>query len=78
VESSIDGPETLGLVLREARHRHNLSQEELARRLGISQRYVSELEAGKSGILMKRLFQIMLELDVSLTAEIRRSHDGHE
>ena len=77
MRSNVENPETLGLVLREARHQHELSQEELARRLGISQRYVSELEGGKPGILMQRLFEIMRELDISLTAEIRRPGNQH-
>ena len=77
MRSKVDGPDTLGLILREARHQHDISQEELARRLGISQRYVSELESGKPGILMSRLFTIMRELDITLTAEIHQPGTHH-
>lgn len=72
MRSSVDTPETLGVVLREARHQRRLSQEELAQNLGVSQRYISELENGKPGILMNRLFRILRELGVDLSAEIKR------
>jgi len=37
--------------------------------LGISQKWVWEMEQGKPGILMDRLFQIMEKVGVTLTAE---------
>ena len=45
------------------------SQRELADMLGISQKWVWEMEQGKPGILMERLFQILGKTGVNLSAE---------
>ena len=44
---------------------------ELAERLGTTQRYIWEIEAGKPSIFMARLFAMMREVDVELSATIR-------
>ena len=55
-------------TVRQVRHRRSLSQEELARRCGISRQFLGLIEAGKSvptiGIAMK----IARELDATLAA----------
>jgi len=52
-------------------------QRELARRLGTTQKYVWELEAGKPSIVMDRLFAAMRETGMDLTATITpRSENG--
>ena len=52
----VTSAESLGRILQQARLLSGLSQRELARRLGTTQKYVWELEAGKPSILMDRLF----------------------
>ena len=50
----VTSAESLGRILQQARLLSGLSQRELARRLGTTQKYVWELEAGKPSILMDR------------------------
>jgi HTH-type transcriptional regulator/antitoxin HipB len=66
----VTSPESLGRILQQARLLSGLSQRELARRLGTTQKYVWELEAGKPSIVMDRLFAAMRETGMELTATI--------
>jgi hypothetical protein len=66
----VTSAESLGRILQQARLLSGLSQRELATRLGTSQKYVWELEAGKPSILMDRLFAAMRETGMELTATI--------
>lgn len=66
----VTGPESLGRILQQARMLAGLSQRDLAERLGTTQKYVWELEAGKPSILMDRLFAAMREVNMDLTATI--------
>jgi HTH-type transcriptional regulator / antitoxin HipB len=66
----VTSAESLGRILQQARLLSGLSQRELARRLGTTQKYVWELEAGKPSILMDRLFAAMRETGMELTATI--------
>jgi len=45
------------------------SQRELAKMLGVSQKWVWEMEQGKPGLLMERLFKILEINGITLTAE---------
>jgi len=45
------------------------SQRDLAQMLGISQKWVWEMEQGKPGILMDRLFLILEKTGITLSAE---------
>lgn len=67
----VTGAESLGRILQQARLLRGLSQRELAERLGTTQRYIWEIEAGKPSIFMERLFAMMREVDVELSATIR-------
>jgi len=67
----VTSPESLGRILQQARLLHGLSQRELAERMGTTQRYIWEIEAGKPSILMERLFAMMRETEVELTATVR-------
>jgi HTH-type transcriptional regulator / antitoxin HipB len=67
----ITSPESLGRILQQARLLAGLSQRELAQRLGTTQKYIWELEAGKPSIVMARLFAAMRETGMELTATIR-------
>jgi len=60
----------LGRILQQARLVSGLSQRELADRLGTTQRYVWEMEAGKPSIFVDRLFAVMRETGMELTATI--------
>lgn len=70
-QGTVSSAESLGRILQQARLLNGLSQRELAARLGISQRYVWEIEAGKPSIFMERLFAYMQETGVELTARIK-------
>lgn len=57
----------LGLMVYGIRTSAGLSQVELARRLGVTQRYLSELETGKPKVLNDRLFQVLEQLGIELS-----------
>lgn len=69
-EGQISSPEALGRFLQQARLLNGWSQRELAARLGTSQRYIWEIESGKPSIYTERLFAIMHETGVTLSAAI--------
>ena len=71
----VTSPESLGRILKQARLLSGLSQRELAARLGTTQKYIWELEAGKPSILMTRLFAAMRETGMELTAQISSGDD---
>ncbi len=65
----VNGPAELGVALREFRVMRGLTQRQLAAELGLSQRYVWELEQGKPGKVTDRLFAMLRLLDVRMTLE---------
>ena len=67
---TITSAESLGRILQQARLLAGLSQRELAKRLGTTQKYIWELEAGKPSIATSRLFAAMRETNMELTAVI--------
>ncbi|NYF09473.1 transcriptional regulator with XRE-family HTH domain [Leifsonia sp. AK011] len=62
-------PPDLGRLVKRLRESHGLSQRELADRLGTSQRYIYELEAGKPKMADDRYFELLALLGITLTAE---------
>ena len=68
---------TLGQVIQQSRIQQDMSQRDLAAALGISQKWVWEMEQGKPGILMERLFKVLDATGITLYAkfEITRSYD---
>lgn len=60
----------IGRLIRESRDASGLSQVELARRLGISQRYLSELERGTPKILDDRYLRILSGIGITILAEV--------
>ena len=60
----------LGQIIQQSRMQQRFSQRELAAMLGISQKWVWEMEQGKPGILMDRLFLILEKTGVTLYAEL--------
>ena len=69
LKTKLKDPFTLGQVIQQSRMQQNLSQRELAAMLGISQKWVWEMEQGKPGILMDRLFMMLQKTGVTLYAE---------
>ena len=65
-KSKID--EYVGTRIREARVAVNLSQEQLARALGISFQQIQNYEKGANGVSAVRLFDICKTLNVSLAS----------
>jgi len=70
ITTEIKDPFTLGQVLQQGRLEKGFSQRELARKLGVSQKWIWEMEQGKPGILMDRLFKILDINGISLLAEL--------
>lgn len=66
----VTSPESLGRILQQARLLNGWSQRELASRIGTTQRYIWEIEAGKPSIFVDRLFALMRETGTELTATI--------
>jgi len=69
ITTDIKDSHTLGLIIQQSRLQQGLSQRELADMLGISQRWVWEMEQGKPGVLMDRLFMVLKKTGVTLLAE---------
>lgn len=65
----IVNPRAFGDFLRAARLARGLNQRELAEELGVSQRYIVEIERGKPTKAVDRLFQFMRETGVTLYLE---------
>lgn len=71
----VTSPESLGRILQQARLLNGWSQRELAARVGTTQRYIWEIEAGKPSIFVDRLFALMRETGTELTATIDARND---
>ena len=65
----ITSPYILGQVLQQSRMQQGISQRELAKMLGISQKWIWEMEQGKPGLLMDRLFMMLEKNCITLSAE---------
>ncbi|MDR0782908.1 MAG: helix-turn-helix domain-containing protein [Propionibacteriaceae bacterium] len=59
----------LGQMLAQARMTAGLSQREMAKHLGVSQRYIWQMESGEPNTYAIRLFQAMRVAGMALTAE---------
>jgi len=66
---------TLGQVIQQSRLQQGFSQRELAKMLGVSQRWVWEMEQGKQGLLMERLFMVLEKTGITLSAEFEAKDD---
>lgn len=69
-QGSIDSAEDLGRFLQQGRLLAGLSQRELADKLGVSQRYLWEMESGKPSVFTSRLFDYLRQTNVQLIAEL--------
>ena len=66
MESPITTPEDVGRLVRSVRERYGASQQDLADRLGVSQRWLSELELGKGKQANARYFEVLRLLGIRL------------
>ncbi|MDR0482845.1 MAG: helix-turn-helix domain-containing protein [Cellulomonadaceae bacterium] len=73
----VTSPQSLGRILQQARLINGWSQRELADRLGTTQRYIWEIEAGKPSIFTDRLFSYLHITGTDLTATISKK-DSHD
>lgn len=58
---------SLGLEIRERRHARGLTLKQLSEAAGVSERFLSALEAGKGNISVARLDEVAVALDVALS-----------
>ena len=68
--------EDIGTRLREERERVQISQRELARRIGLSASLISQIESGQSKPSVSTLYSIVTELGVSVD-DVFRGSNGH-
>lgn len=61
-------PADFGLALQQARLARGMTQADLAGEVDVPQSTISEIEAGKSTIFMRRLLDLMQATGVELTA----------
>jgi transcriptional regulator with XRE-family HTH domain len=67
--TTIKNSYTLGQIIQQSRLQQGISQRELAKMIGVSQKWIWEMEQGKQGLLMERLFMVLEKTGVSLSAE---------
>lgn len=63
--SKSDIDKTFGKILKDFRIKANLTQEQLSEKLGISLKYISRVETGKSGIKTETLIKYMNILGIT-------------
>lgn len=59
--------ESVGLRIKELRHKLGISQEELAERANIHRTYIASLEVGKRNVSIVTLEKVVVALEVSLS-----------
>lgn len=64
--------EAFGIVLRELRMKHGLSQESLAHEAGLERNYISLLELGRNSASIKTLFKLTPVLGVTVAEFMRK------
>lgn len=69
IRGPLNHPEDLGNAIRQAREAQGKSQRDLAGELGLSQKWIWELEQGKPGLFTTRLFAALQATGVTRTAE---------
>lgn len=66
----ITNAEDLGRLVAGVRREHNMSQDALAALVGVSQRYLSELERGKPKVFDDKFIDLLAKLGIQLQAEV--------
>jgi transcriptional regulator with XRE-family HTH domain len=69
-QAKVHSREMLALVLQQSRLASGMTQRDLAARLGISQRYVSELEAGKESKAITRVLAALAATGAVMTIDV--------
>lgn len=62
----ITSPEDLGLLIRSARKRSGLTQQEFADLCGVGRRFLSESEAGKPRLELGKVLQVLKAAGIDL------------
>jgi len=70
MQAVIASPADLGRLIRRTRESHGVTQRDLAVRLDVSQRWLSELESGKGKQINERYFAVLAALGIRLTATV--------
>ncbi|MEO6700105.1 MAG: helix-turn-helix domain-containing protein [Jatrophihabitantaceae bacterium] len=70
-------PRELGLLVRERRHDLRLSQDELAKRAGVSRPWLSAVETGHSRAELGKLLALFAELNLTLDLSPADSPTAH-
>ena len=66
MKTTISSSKDLGTVLTRARKKQGLSQREVAARLGVTQKWISEVEQGKSRAWIDKVLELSYFLGVQL------------
>lgn len=72
----ITNPGQIGEILRGRRKARRVSQEQLAKKLGVSQSRLSAIEAGTAALTMDRLIALANLLDLQLVMQDKASKAG--
>lgn len=64
----ITKPADLGALIKDARNKYGYSQADLAKRIGVSRFWVANLEKGKSGAAIAKVFKALRVLHLTLEA----------
>ncbi len=59
----------IGLLVKAARKARSMSQDDLAKRLGVSRLWINEFEGGKPTARLDLVLRALAELDITLTAQ---------
>jgi ribosome-binding protein aMBF1 (putative translation factor) len=70
LRGDVNSPEAMGRILAQGRLLRGLTQRQLAKELGIDQKYVWSIEQGKPSLYTDRLFAMMRATGVKFIAEI--------
>jgi putative transcriptional regulator len=72
-------PSDIGLIVKAARKARSMSQDDLAKLLGVSRLWINEFEGGKPTARLDLVLRTLAELNITLTAhseaELTRSAD---
>ena len=72
----IHRPSDIGLLVKAARKARSMSQDELARRLGVSRLWINKLEGGKPTARLDLVLRALAELGITLAAQTESPVDG--
>jgi len=70
MQAKLSSPEDIGRLVRHVRTKRALTQRELAARLGVSHRWLSELESGKGKQANQRYFEVLSALGIHLIGTV--------